>query len=653
MIEKSKWIWKKDFSGLDTYCDFTDRFDYCGGAVTVKISADSNYALYINGELAESGQYGDYPHYKIYDEFDITRFCKQGENTVAITVWYYGKTTLCYYPGLPALRYEIWNGGQLSVCSNESTLCRVSREYESGRCKQITSQLGYGFHYDITGDDGWKKGSGDGFEPAVPVEQELPLYPRPIKKLVFGEMRKTETLKAENGIHFLYGIGEEEVGYLTIKLRSSKKQRLLIAFGEHIMDGCVRRLIGDRDFSVEVTVGEGENVYMNPFRRLGLQYLEVFAEAPIEPEYITVTPIYYPINKVGNPPTDSLDRRIYEVAVRTLELCMHEHYEDCPWREQSLYCMDSRNQMLCGYYCFGEYEYPRANLKLMTQDNRSDGVLSLCFPSKDYATPNGLAIPSFSLHFFTQMREYITHSGDTTLAREAYPKLLSVMKVFTDRINDGLCPSFEGAEYWNFYEWTDGLIGTLGTSQAEAREAALNLLLIIALRNMAEISVCIGEKDEFTKYLPELKEGARKAFLNPETGLFINSETDGRASELVNSLAILADVCTEAEAERIADALTNAESGLSPVTLSMLCFKYDALLKINGEKYKSYILGNIRSKYKVMLDYGCSTFWETENIIRPGAGSHCHGWSALPVYYYEIFASGRSTSSLLSSNDTV
>ena len=51
MNEGSKWIWKDGFEGLDLYCDFYDSFDYSGGKVKVKISADSNYALYINGRI--------------------------------------------------------------------------------------------------------------------------------------------------------------------------------------------------------------------------------------------------------------------------------------------------------------------------------------------------------------------------------------------------------------------------------------------------------------------------------------------------------------------------------------------------------------------------------------------------------------------------
>ena len=88
-------------------------------------------------------------------------------------------------------------------------------------------------------------------------------------------------------------------------------------------------------------------------------------------------------------------------------------------------------------------------------------------------------------------------------------------------------------------------------------------------------------------------------------------------------------------------------SALIPASCSMICFKYDALLKVGGEKYKDYIIEDIREKYKPMLDEGSTTVWEYGYKKTP-AGSRCHGWSALPVYYYEMFRKGdyRGTSAL-------
>lgn len=148
----------------------------------------------------ESGQYADFPHYKVYDEFEITDLCKEGKNRFAVTVWHYGRTSLCYYPGRAALRFEIWCDGELVAFSDEGTLCRQSREYQSGLCKQITSQLGFSFHYDATEDDGWRVSGANGFEGAVTVDQELPMNKRPIKKLLLGKRAEHKTVKDELGV---------------------------------------------------------------------------------------------------------------------------------------------------------------------------------------------------------------------------------------------------------------------------------------------------------------------------------------------------------------------------------------------------------------------------------------------------------------------
>ena len=74
------------------------------------------------------------------------------------------------------------------------------------------------------------------------------------------------------------------------------------------------------------------------------------------------------------------------------------------------------------------------------------------------------------------------------------------------------------------------------------------------------------------------------------------------------------------------------------ITLSMRCFMYDALLKTDRQRYQAFILDDIAVRYGRMLDAGATSFWETELGAADfdGAGSLCHAWSAMPVYYYSI-----------------
>ena len=70
----------------------------------------------------------------------------------------------------------------------------------------------------------------------------------------------------------------------------------------------------------------------------------------------------------------------------------------------------------------------------------------------------------------------------------------------------------------------------------------------------------------------------------------------------------------------------------------MKCFFYDALLMTDFEKYRTYILSDIEKYYRPMLEYGVGTVWETEKgeVDFNRAGSLCHGWSAIPIYYYHV-----------------
>ena len=125
-----------------------------------------------------------------------------------------------------------------------------------------------------------------------------------------------------------------------------------------------------------------------------------------------------------------------------------------------------------------------------------------------------------------------------------------------------------------------------------------------------------------------------KTFYNAEKKSFkLCTLGEAKYSQLGNSMAILAGVADENLLKETAKT-TAAGDGLTRVSLSMNGFFYDALLKID-KSYKDFVLGDIRAKYGKMLEAGATTFWETELGWEDfgGAGSLCHGWSALPVYY--------------------
>lgn len=621
MFENAKWIWKSASAGKDEYVIFRFNAQYEGESALMRISADSNYNLLINGEVVSFGQYNDYEENTAYDEINLDGFMKPGNNLFEILVWYYGEGNSNYSVGPAGLIFELVSDGRAIAVSDENILSAYEPHYKRGRCKLITNQLGFGFEYDALGGE-------PSFSRSVIVKRKYPVKSRPVKRLLLGEGIKGKLCRSEGRKKYIFDLGKECVGFLRFSLHSSRRANIVISYGEHLIDGDVRRIIEERDFSVEYHSSVGENSFFNAFRRLGCRYISFEGDCDFSVRVVELVPTDYPVTELPFDTGNSLRQRIYETSVRTLRLCMHEHYEDCPWREQSLYTMDSRNQMLSGYYAFGEYEFARASLALFADSRPLGELLPICAPSD-----KSITIPSFGLHYFTAVREYLEYSGDKDFVLSIYGRLCELLGAFDRRVIDGLLPEFSGECYWNFYEWRDGL----SYEGKNSYHLVLNTLYLRALQNMAVIAGILGKDDVFGERAEKLKKEIYRYFYDENTGLFILGKEEPHITELGNYLCVLTGVVSGEDARRLVKKLRENKTRI-PLTLSMRCFEYDALLLLDKDRYREEILLDIDRRWGKMLDEGATTFFETELGAADfnGAGSLCHGWSAIPVYYYHI-----------------
>ncbi len=614
---KEKWIWvKNDQAQKDSYAEFISKFTALEGKVELTIACDSVYNVEINGELAVFGACADYPHRRTYDRVDITKFCK-AENDVKITVWHFGESSSTYKKGERGLAFRISQGDSVLLLSDEEILSRKNINYKNGYCKWITGQMGYSYLYDNT------------------VENNLPFEKSVVSGIITAEPkgrgvcvlkgRLPVTLSKIDG-GYRVDWGREAVGFLDLEFTSPKAQKLTISYGEHLETGKVSRLIGGRDFSVEFIAKEGKNSFLGSFRRLAGRYLDIECETELDIAYIGLNEVIYPLAIKPRKFKDSLSQEIYDTCVHTLLCCMHEHYEDCPWREQGQYAMDSRNQMLCGYYAFEGTEFQASALRLIADGMREDDLLDICFPSEVPFT-----IPFFSLIFPIQLYEYSLYGEDKSVVEELIPVARRILEAFRKRIDEsGLIPAFE--KHWNFYEWTEG---SDFSDELEGRaERTLRYDLIL---NCAYVHAC----NVFGKLTGEsvdngvMKKAIFNTFYDEERGLFFlshSSMNERKFSKLGNAFAYLIGLGTEGFIDRL------KSDALIEVSLSMRAFYYDALLMAD-ENNKAYVLQDIKTRYKKMLDAGATTFWETELgwVDFEYAGSLCHGWSALPAYYLSVF----------------
>lgn len=417
-----------------------------------------------------------------------------------------------------------------------------------------------------------------------------------------------------------------------------------IAYGEHLDDLRVRGFVGGRNFASRYICGEGRQEFTHYFQKFGGRYIQLHisgARGGVALFYAGMKPAEYSVeHKGGFEISDGLHTKIYETSVRTLELCMHEHYEDCPWREQSLYSMDALNQALCGYYCFGDYDFAEASLRLLGDGLVDDGYLELCAPARVHVT-----IPGYSMIWIVALKDFLMYSGRVQMIKDVMPNVHSMLLTYVENMRDGLMVSPQGRRYWNFYEWAPGLDGQTQSGfenlTTERRDALLNLYLCMALDSAEYLASYCGDAEKarfYRRWSEDIRKGFHRNFWSEEKKLYrayLDGENREHYAELTQSLAIYAGACPEDIAPMLRQKLAREDSGMVKMTLSTMLYKFEALLG-DSKEYSELVFRTIEQIWGSMLFEGATSFWETINGADDfdKAGSLCYGWSAIPAYFY-------------------
>ena len=677
-FQNASWIWAKDYDCPNMFlvaaCPHPVPAD-AAGEWTLQLSVDSDFALLAESEKGTDclcfGQYTDYDSHKVLEVRRMDAELLRGKRLYLLLTSQNcdsstdrkerAGVTFCLSDGQ----------GKPYWCSDAHTELYATGRHRSEDVPKVTGQLGFSFDIDLCAPL-----CGQRMQTQLLADMPMQLYPRPIAELVMGErvpsepvvqhpfdepkglptmafgvrMQRSVPCAADcaDGYTYIYDLDAEQVGFLTLEIDAARDTELLVGWGEHLTQGRVFTDIGGRCFAGRVRLQAGHNRLLYPLRRLGLRYLQLNAyakENEITVQYAGVCPVDYPLPDAKPYPCHSLGgihEEIYHACLRTLRMCLHDHYEDCPWREQALYTMDSRNQMLCGYYAYGESAAPRASLELIARSLREDALLELCAPARCPIT-----IPAFSAMYVVQLAEYVAYTGDLEGARELIETARCVVEGFLARMDaqTALITCYPEERHWNFYEWQTGLEGSISGSvkpEDMTYDAPLCCFVSLAIRALISLLQAEGAQEAEVARLQERLEALNRAmhaaFFDEADGVYESyiRLRDGERyhrAQLTTALALLCGACPPALAPRVRERLAN-DTTLYPVTLSHSIFRYDALLC--DDAYLPQVLGEIEQVWGGMLRAGATTFWETaQGAPAFGyAGSLCHGWSAIPLYIY-------------------
>lgn len=626
------------------------------GAATLAIAADTVCSISLNGRtVVETLRFPDVPPERLYDLLDVPDVHK-GENELLIRLYVQGINSFQHIPGNPGLLFSLTAPG-CRVTSGATTEWRISTRDRAEGVHRVTDQLGYSFEFHAAAKpDDWRPVGRNG---CIGRASEMSLRRRPVpraevrplvpSRLVVGSA--TNAAPASGELRLLVDLGREESGLLLLDCETDAGAMIDIGWAEHAEDGRIRTRIGNRNFSGRYVAREGHQSFTYWQRRVACRFIELRvhgAKSRFVLNALSLKPVVLPVRRRPVPANLSPERRkIWETAVRTLELCMHEHYEDCPWREQALYANDARNQILAGRYAFeGNEAFAALSLELLAKGLRPDGWLSMCMPARIPFT-----IPSFTFSWTLAMKEHWDFTHDEAFARRMFPVMRTVLDTRLSEMKGGLLPCPVGNGYWQFYDWAKGLSGGDGPAKGSMRfESPLNMFFLLSLESDAALADAIGETAAAERWrgaAAKLRPAIRTAFWNAGKKQFEMAVVDGRmtdepASELVQSLAILANVVPDGEAGRLAEKLSRP-SDWTETTLSQSVHKFAALLKIGGECARR-AMESMDGEWMAMLDAGATSFWEMREGWKAfdNAGSLCHGWSAIPVYFYGAYLSSET-----------
>ena len=716
---KAKWIWLKQGNGLNQFAEFVKTFTAPKGKkATLLLSGLTQNVVYVNGKFVHNGQYADFPFYKVYDTVDITDYLVDGQNVLSVLCYNQGDNSYPYLYKTPAFTFSIEVDGQVVAYSDADTLVRLSKTYRSGKAFTLAPPVGYTLHCDLTGEDGFIDGKGADYENAVLVEVDYPLFPRPTKypeiidddksliraQGVFkdgggdtigkraqyaflssrtlvdmtGVVREEcDTLPNEfkfdgkgagDGVYVVIDMYKERAGYLTFDLEVDNDAEVIIAMGEHLADMRVRAFVGGRNFAMGFTLKKGRNVFTEYVRRIAGRYLMLYVYTnKVTVRKLTVLDYMYPLTETPAVLPDPLKQRIYDVGLRTLKLCIHEHYEDCPGREQSLYGQDSRNQMLFGYGCFEGTEMQRECLRLFAIGGKikKDGLVGASTVPGD-ALDNlpgfskteeemGIGgIPNFALCWVLAVCEYYEHTKDAEFIKEVFPEMKRVMDAYEDKIRDIGIECFPHANYFNFYEWSKGMepdtnantdVMKILRTKASTIDCIPTAHFAFIVGKLSEVLTDMkwGDSQKYAK-LHDLVSPLVENFYDETDGYYFSYiDKDGNRygkHECTQAHVLFCEAGDKSHHARVArQMIKSRDNGLGRITISTYQYKFEGVIKALGEEGLQWVYSELENVFGEMCFEGYTSFPEMEGgeKIFEDAASLCHGWAGIGCYIYNKY----------------
>ena len=316
--------------------------------------------------------------------------------------------------------------------------------------------------------------------------------------------------------------------------------------------------------------------------------------------------------------SDARLERIWRAALRTMRLCSHETFEDCPYYEQMQYAGDTMITSKLAMLTTGDCRLTKQALYHFDWSRLSDGLTQSRYPSRLVQI-----IPSWSLHWITCARDYVACSGDVAVLRDLLPGFRAVLDWFRRHGEaDGLPARLP---YWNITDWCPWWPRGVVPGSATGPTCIIAAQYIVALDETAGLCRLIGREREAAELAAEadaLRVRLHARFWSEAEGLYFDRPGGPEISKYGNAWAV---VCGAAGARERAILLKRFphDEKLAPGSFFWWHTGFRALADCGGYDRMPEFLG----PWHESVEAGLDTFVEENSYWR----SLCHAWSAHPA----------------------
>ncbi len=334
---------------------------------------------------------------------------------------------------------------------------------------------------------------------------------------------------------------------------------------------------------------------------------------------------------------DGLIAEMQPVCERSLQMCMHETFFDCPYYEQQMYPGDSRVQYLVATL-FGETGRTavRNAIGLYDADRRENGMMPMNTPTR--GTQESLP---FTCCQAMMLGDLAWNHDDEATLRARFPGLCHTLMGMEAFVNaDGLLGRTPG---WNFVDWVDEWPnGIPPDGDSDAPNAEINLQYLHALLSGVRCAEALGEEHlaaHWRERANRLGDAIRATFWCPDKALFASDAAHTVFSQHSQALALLADVVEGDEAARCFAALTDDGGGRQPPTplyRGSIYYRH-YLFSTYFKHHRPDLFFKGLDFWRDCLDWHCATILE---IPSTDSRSDCHGWGSHPLWHLHTGVAG-------------